>query len=159
MSWTKRDIVNQAFEEIGFANYNFDLNPEQLESALRKLDAMMATWNIKGLRLGYPLSSSPDLSSLDTDSALPDWAIEATYINLGIRIAPGLGKTVTREAKKDAKNSYNTLLMMNAKPSPMQITGLPSGAGSKSWRSNNSPFLDQPSAPLLGGDDGEIEFY
>lgn len=159
MSWTKREIVNQAFEEIGFANYNFDLEPEQLQSALRKLDSMMATWNIRGLRLGYPLSSSPDLSSLDTDSALPDWAIEAVYKSLSIRIAPSIGKVLSRENKADAKSAYNTLLMLNAKPSPMQITRLPRGAGSKSWGSNRSPFLDGPTAPLLGGDDGEIEFY
>lgn len=52
MAYTKRDIVAMAFEEIGLAGYVFDLQPQQLEGALRRLDSMMATWNGKGLRLG-----------------------------------------------------------------------------------------------------------
>ena len=40
MGWTKRQFVTQAFEEIGLASYVFDLTPEQLQSALRRLDAM-----------------------------------------------------------------------------------------------------------------------
>lgn len=158
MAWTKRQIVNQAFEEIGFANYNFDLDPEQLQSGLRKLDSMMATWNIRGVRIGYPLASTPSGSDLDQDSFLPDWAIEATYKNLSIRIAPSLGKVLSRETKADAKNAYNTLLMMNTKPKEMQIANLPRGAGSKSWRTSDRPFLDKPTDPLLGGGDGVIDF-
>lgn len=158
MSWTKREIVNQAFEEIGYAEYQFDLDSEQLQSGLRKLDAMMATWNIRGIRIGYPLSDSPSFSDIDTDSNLPDYAIETVYTNLAVRLAPTLGKNVSRDTKKDAKNGYNTLLMLNTKPTPMQITGLPRGAGNKPWRVADRPFLDKPVAQLLGGDDGEIDF-
>ena len=75
MAYTKRDIVEQAFEEIGLASYVFDLQPQQLESALRRLDAMMATWNAKGIRLGYPLPSSPADSDLDQEVGVPDNAI------------------------------------------------------------------------------------
>lgn len=159
MSWTKREIINQAFEEIGYASYNFDLDPEQLQSALRKLDSMMAQWNIRGIRFGYPLSSTPNVSSLDTDSELPDFAIEAVYQNLAIRIAPSKGKMLPRELKSDAKNAYNTLIMLSAKPVEMQITGLPRGAGNKPWRVSDRPFLDKPTTPLLGGDDSQIDLY
>ena len=158
MSWTKREIVNQAFEEIGFANYNFDLDPEQLQSALRKLDAMMAQWNIRGIRIPYPLSSSPDGSSLDQDTEVPDWAVEPMYINLSIRIAPSLGKVLSREAKADAKLSYNTLLRINAGPPEMQITNLPRGAGSKYWRIRRSPLLPRAQDVIEGGSDGAIDF-
>ena len=48
MGWTKRQFVAQAFEEIGLASYVFDLTPEQLQSALRRLDTMMAAWNALG---------------------------------------------------------------------------------------------------------------
>ena len=40
MGWTKRQFVTQAFEEIGLAAYVFDLQPQQLDSALRKLNAV-----------------------------------------------------------------------------------------------------------------------
>ena len=59
MGWTKREYIEQAFEEIGLASYVFDLTPEQLQSALRKLDAMLAEWNAKGLRLGLSTAQFP----------------------------------------------------------------------------------------------------
>jgi hypothetical protein len=42
MGYKKRQFISAAFEEIGLASYVFDLQPEQLESALRRLDAMIA---------------------------------------------------------------------------------------------------------------------
>ena len=88
MGWTRRQFVEQAFEEIGYASYVYDLEPEQLESAGRRLDAMVASWNGKGIRLGYPLPSSPELASLDTETEVPDYANEAIYTNLAVKLAP-----------------------------------------------------------------------
>ena len=59
MAYTKRQFVEAALTEIGLASYVFDLQPEQLEYARRRLDAMMADLNGKGLRLSYPIPSSP----------------------------------------------------------------------------------------------------
>ena len=87
MGWTKRQFVEQAFEEIGLATYTFDLSPEQMQSALRRLDAMVATWNGAGIRIGYPLPSSPQDSDLDTETNVPDMSNEAIYTNLAIKIA------------------------------------------------------------------------
>ena len=47
MGYTKRQFVTAALEEIGLASYVFDLQPEQLQSALRRLDAMISEWNGK----------------------------------------------------------------------------------------------------------------
>ena len=65
MGYSKRQFVAAAFEEIGLASYVFDLQTEQLQSAMRRIDAMMADWNGKGIRLGYPLPGSPQDSDLD----------------------------------------------------------------------------------------------
>jgi len=75
VSWTKREIVTNAFEEVGLASYAFDLQPEQLQAGLRRLDNMMATWNSRGLRIGYPLTNSPAGSDLDDDANVMDEAI------------------------------------------------------------------------------------
>jgi len=64
MSWTKRQFITQAFEEIGLAAYVFDLTAEQLDSALRRMDSMVAGWNANGVRIGYPLPGSPEDSDL-----------------------------------------------------------------------------------------------
>ncbi len=159
MGWTKRQFVTQAFEEVGLAAYVFDLTPAQLQSALNRLDSMMASWNAKGIRLGYPIASNPQNSDLDEETNVPDSANEAIYLNLGIRIAPGFGKTVAPETKAAAKMAYDVLLSRAAVPPEQQFPGtMPSGAGNKPWRVYNDPFFHRPVDPLLAGEDGPIEF-
>lgn len=158
MAWTKRQFVTQAFEEIGLAAYVFDLTPEQLQSALLRLDAMMAGWNALGIRLGYPIPSNPDDSTLDEDSGVPDSANEAIYTNLGIKLAPSFGKTPSTETKTAAKAGYDLLLAKAAMPAEQQLLGsMPAGAGSKQWGPDRT-FLAPPSDPLAAGPDGAIEF-
>lgn len=158
MSWTKRQFVEQAYEEIGLAGYVFDLSPEQLQAALRRLDAMLATWNGKGIRIGYPIPSSPENSDLDDETSVPDSANEAIYTNLAIRIAPAVGKTVSQDTKAAAKAAYDVLMMRAAIPPEMQLPRtMPSGAGNKPWRYDDE-YIRPPVDPLLAGDDSIIEF-
>ena len=158
MGYTKRQFITGAFEEIGLADYVFDLSPEQLESALRRLDAMMMEWNAKGIRLGYPSPSSPQDSDLDTETNTPDSAWEAVITNLAVRIAPGYGKTVSPDTKMVAKEAYNTLLQRATFPLEQQLPStMPSGAGNKPWWYDN-PFLQQPVNPVDSGPDGPIEW-
>jgi len=158
MGWTKRQFVEQAFEEIGLAAYTFDLSPAQLESAMRRMDTMMATWNAKGIRLGYPIPSSPENSDLDQETNVPDSANEAIYLNLGIRLAPGYGKVVSVDTKVSARSAYEAILSKAAMPVEQQLPStLPAGAGNKPWRYDN-PYMQDPIDPVLAGEDGEIEF-
>jgi hypothetical protein len=159
MGWTKRQFVVQAFEEVGYASYAYDLQPEQLQAGLRRLESMMATWNGRGIRLGYPLSANPDGMELDTETSVPDASNEAIYTNLAIRVAPIIGKTISIETKQAARSAYMQLLSRFTKPNEMQLPGtLPSGAGNKPWRTD-TPFLPVPDDPIETGDDGELNFY
>lgn len=158
MGYSKRQLVTQALEEIGIASYTFDIEPEQLQSALYKLDAMMATWNARGIRLGYPIPSSPEDSSLDDDSNIPDAANESVFLNLAIRLAPSYGKIVLQETKKSAFSSYRNLLARAVKPSEMQLQSIPSGAGNKTWRYGHGEFFGGPTETLDAGDDSELIF-
>ena len=160
MGWTKRQFIEQAFDEIGLASYAFDLTPEQMQSALRRLDTMIAAWNALGIRLGYPLPSSPQDSDLDEQTNVPDRSNEAIYTNLAIKLAPSYGKQVMPDTKATAKESYNTLLSIAAMPNQQQMPGtMPAGAGNKAWRDYDSPFLRRPVDPILAGGDGPLEFY
>lgn len=153
MGWTKGQFVEQALVEIGLAPYFFDLQHEQLNSVLYRLDAMMADWNGKGIRLGYPLNSSPQNSTLDTQTDVPDSANQAIITNLAVNIAPIFGKVVALETKKSARDGYKTLLSIAAMPEQMQyIDSLPLGAGNKPY-SINQPFVNTPINDLtVGGD-------
>lgn len=157
MGYTKREFITAAFEEVGLASYIFDLQPEQVQSALRKLDAMMATWNAKGIRLGYPLVSSPDDSDLDDDSNVPDSANEAVIFNLGIRLAPSFGKSVAIETRINAKLAYDALLSIACFPVEMQLpSGMPAGAGNRIF--TDSKFLYGPDDAVQVGNDSLLDF-
>lgn len=158
MGYSKRQFVEQAYTELGVASYAFDLTPEDFESAMRRLDSMMAEWNAKGIRLGYPIPGSPQDSDLDEPSQVPDSANEAIITNLAIRIAPQIGKTVSNETKVTAKGAYNTVLARACFPPEMQFPGtMPAGAGNKPRRTSGV-FLPKPVDPLEAGPDSAITF-
>lgn len=159
MGWSKRQYVEQAFTEIGLAGYIFDITPEELNTALRQLDSMMAAWNAKGIRLGWPMPSSPQNSDLDDPTEITDAASEAIYCGLAVRIAPTFGKAVGGQTQFLAKQAYDQLLSLASVPPEKQLPrSMPAGAGNKPWRNNNGPFIFPPADPLLAGPDSEIEF-
>lgn len=148
MSYTKRQFVNDAFTMIGLAHYTYDLQSEQLQTGLRALDAMMGMWNNKTIRLGYPISSSPENSDLDQETEVPDAANEAIIYNLACRIAPAYGKQLMPETKSHARYAYEALLAEAAKPEEMQYQQtLPRGAGNKPWRWDRH-YYPQPQGPI-----------
>lgn len=158
MGYSKRQFVTAAFEEIGLASYVFDLQPQDLETALRRLDAMIAEWNAKGIRLGYPIPGSPQFSDIDAQSEVPDSANEAIICNLAMRLAPGFGKTLNALTASTAKMGYNTLLSRATMPMEQQFPRtLPAGAGQKPWRWDD-PFMQPPIDPVLAGPDGPIQY-
>ena len=159
MGWSKRQYLEQAFVEIGLAGYLFDITPDEFNYALRQLDSMMAAWNAKGIRLGWPMPSSPQNSDLDDATEITDAANEAIYCGLAVRIAPTFGKNLTQSTAFLAKQAYDQLLSIAAQPMERQFPHtMPAGAGNKPWRTYDSPFLRPPQDPLLTGPDGPIEF-
>lgn len=158
MGYTKRQFVEDIHAEIGLASYVFDMPAEQLQRTMRRLNAMMAEWNAKGIRLGYPIPSSPEGGDLDDETEVPDSAWEAIITNGAIRVAPSFGKQVMAETKATAKRAYNTLLSRAAMPPEMQFPNtLPAGAGNKPWVYDD-PFVTGPVDPLQSGPDGDLEF-
>lgn len=157
MSWTKRMLLVGALEEIGIQGHEFDVSPEEDQTALRRLDTMMAMWEGRGVRVGYRFPTSPEGSELDDDSGIPDSAVEPVCLNLGIRLAPGYGKTVSPDTKVNAKQGYDALLWAAAQPIQQQFPQtLPRGAGNKPWTTDNWRFYPQPDCDPLritqGGD-------
>lgn len=156
MGYTRRQFIEAAYGEIGFASYVYDMEPEQLEAARRRLDAMMAEWNAKGIRLGYPLPGDPDAGDLDTQTNVPDAAYEGVICGLAVRLAPSVGKTPSPDTKSRAKAGYNLMLSKAAMPARTQLPAtMPRGAGAKSV---DDPFLTPPIDRLAAGNDSLLEF-
>lgn len=149
---TKRQIIEDAYSAVGLASYAFDLTAEEIVAAQRALDAMMAQWNIRGLRVGYAMGGVAD-----DESGLPDWTIEAVSTNLGIRLAGRIGKAVMPETKQAAREAYSTVLALCVKPIPALSREVPAGGGNRPWHRTGQPFIEQQSAPLMAGDDSELD--
>ena len=130
MSWTKRDLVIQAFSEIGLSAGEYDLQPSELNDARIKLDAMVAAWNIAGL--GYSASDKPNNSDLDDYSGLPDHANEAAYLGLAVKLAPSYGKAVPHDVRAGFIRSLATLRNKYFEmPKRTVRDGYPAGAGNR----------------------------
>lgn len=131
MGWTKRDIIKQAFREIGVTDYLFDLETDDIRAALRELDTMVAEWDISNLT--YPQPTSPGDSDIDADSTLASYAIPAAYAGLAVRLAPDYGKQVSAETKAMARDGL-TKVRQKTSTWPVRLADghyLPSGAGHK----------------------------
>lgn len=145
MAWTKSQLVKQAFTEIGLASYNFDIQPEMMQSAITSMDSMIANW---GLALRYPMSGNPDNSDPNQDSNLPIYANEAVYANLAINLCPSYGKQPTRELIIKAAKALATLQMKVATiPQREFDKTLPYGQGNKPYI-GVAPTFFQPTDPL-----------
>lgn len=130
---TKRELIQAALNEIGIADYEFDITPEELSSGVRRLDMMLSTWAHKGLRIPYNFGGG-----IEDDSGIPATAQEAVTLNLATRLGPSYGKQAPVEVMGLAKSAYSALLSESAYPIEIQI-GVPKGAGHK--RVDETPFF------------------
>lgn len=153
MSYSKGELAQSALEELGVSGYDFDTSPDQLQTAIGRMDMMLAEWNIKGIRLGYPISKEENSEPGD-DSNIPDWAWEAVITNLAIRLAPSYGKTVSLDTRAVAKNSFTTLCSNFSMPREMQFNSMPRGAG---YKGTNNRFMSNPSDPYLDSVDDDVD--
>jgi hypothetical protein len=123
---TKRQIIEAAFGELALAGYAFDITPEEQQAALLRLDLMMADWENRGIRLGYNFAGQ----DMDASSGIPDHAGEAVLLHLAIRLASGVGKLLTSDQRRSARESFAPLLRGAAMPQTQQLpAGMPLGAG------------------------------
>lgn len=156
--FTKRQLVLLAFEELGLASYVFDMEPEQLQSAVVRMDLLVGSWEADGVTIGYPASSSPATADLNTEVTISDVAAQAIYKNLALSLAPTLGKKVSPETKVSARTAYRNLLKNNSTPINRQLPEtLPRGAGNRT--NTRQPFFPKPNTdPLQVDSGGNLDF-
>ena len=163
MSLTKRKIILMSYDELALAGFVYDLSPDELESARRKLDAMVAMIIGSGISLPYLLPATQDGSDLDQPSLLPDWATQAIYLMLAKRISPSFGKTMSDETKSDLIDSYAAMVKQAVGRPPHRHfpSTLPLGAGNRrSWYGGvyGRNFFPIPESPFDERFNTEIDF-
>ena len=153
MSITKRDIINSAFGELGLGSYNYDMQPEDYETALIRLDGLMSEWASFGLQTGYPATTQPDAGSLDDAIGLIMPLREGVIAALAIRLAPGYGKTPSPDTKTAASKGWNVAqrLAFQTPEKYINTTAVPAGAGYKR-RYQPHNLSDEGPAEILPGE-------
>jgi hypothetical protein len=163
MPYSKKQFVQAALEEIGLAAHIFDASPEEIESGVRRLDAMIGEWNARGISLGYPMPDNPEDTQIEQKTAVPDSANEAIITGLAVRLGPSYGKTLARETKVRAKNGFDALVMLSGVTSPLEKqlpSTMPVGAGHKVYQSGSgNPFFQKPLDPVDANSSGELDYY
>lgn len=131
MSWTKKQLLDAAFNEIGLINYTYDLEPEDIQSAIVTMDSMVAEWN---MALSYNLSDNPSASNVNQASGLPIYAPSAVYLNLAIALCPRYGKIASRELVVNAARALSAVKTKTATiPTRKFDKTLPVGQGNKPY--------------------------
>ena len=139
---TKREIIDEAFEELGLGG-QFNVTPQEQQRALRRLESMVAQWQAKGMVATYVLPVPPAESALDDEAGLTRAETLALQLNLAIALAPSFGKMLPIETKTAAKAAYEDLLRVAVSPPQQALrAGLPLGAGNKTWRGYVNFTLD-----------------
>lgn len=144
--WTKQQLIDEALAELAIQGFVFDLTAEERLTGLRRLDAMMAEWEARGVRVGYAFGSV-----LTADSGVPDYAVQPILTNLACRLAAGYGKVLEPETKRQAREGFGLLLRAAAQPGQQQLPStLPRGAGNRLYSEIGRPFFPEPDRSPLG---------
>ena len=101
----KLDIINMAFDELGLSGYIYDLEPEQLELANKKISAMIASWSLGSVRTQWRFNTP-----YTDDADIANNIVEAVYLNAAVRLAPSLGKVATQDTKLAAKKALEAII-------------------------------------------------
>jgi len=158
MAYTKQDLVLAALTEIGIASSSFQIQPDELVSAVNRLDAMMAEWDASGIHLGYPLAT-PTTTDPDSDTGVYPYAVEAITLNLAVRLAPAYGRDLMPDTKASAKSAKATVIMRMTAPPNMQLpTTLPRGQGTKPWLDTGNPFVAAEDDTITVAREGDLTF-
>jgi hypothetical protein len=130
MGWTKRQILNDAFSEIGMAGYVFDLEPDDLQTALNRLDSLMSQWESDNIYTGYAVTDDPASISIDGDSGILSQYVLPVIHNLAVQIAPSYGKQPMPQTMAAARKGYAVALRTKTVPmKSANITVTPAGSG------------------------------
>ena len=101
---TMRQVVSDAFEEIGVKTAEIALTSDELQSGIRRCNDMLTEWADTGITPGYiEVLNGDDTLNVDRN------AIGAIKYNLAIRCAPSYQKQITQSLAMMASSTLQAL--------------------------------------------------
>jgi hypothetical protein len=131
-SITKGTIVIRALGKLGIANYVFDTEAEEDNSALRQLDSMAARWQGKLEPFGYVQPDSNGQSLPSDTAGIEEQDVDAFISNLAVTLAPDYGKQPSGLLLKQAADTRSEIFIRYARRPEYRLRG-PTGAGNDRW--------------------------
>lgn len=138
---SKRQLVEAMFNEVALNGWELDITPEEKDTALKRIDALM--WELlgRGIMLGYNFPDDMGQGNLADPLGCPNQAFNALAILGGRRIAPSMGKKISQESREALNDAMKALrsVALNYVPHVRMPTGTPLGSGFKPW-TTHYPF-------------------
>lgn len=114
---SKRALVEGAYEYCGLNGFEYAKTPEEMVAGLRHLNAMLAEWFDDGIDLGYDQPTYGN-GLLEELSGVPASATAVISQMLAQRLCPGLGGTLSDDAKAALGLSFQRLMARTAATPP-----------------------------------------
>lgn len=148
MAKTKGDLVLKALRKAGlYSNSTLtDSDPQAVEDAINDLEDMMASWQVKGIELGYLFADSAnDVMPLpDDDSGIPAWAYDGVSLKLAVQVCMDNVIQPSDTLLSSADNAYQTICIALTTIPPLERRNdMPRGSGNKSAFTWNRFYIEQ----------------
>lgn len=135
---TKRSLVEGAYEFCGLNGFEYERTPEELTAGLLALNDMMAEWLADGIDLGFDFPTYAN-GLLEEPSGIPTSAARVAKQMLAQVLCPGLGATLSDDAKASLAKSYQALRSRTAaSPPSMTPTAILPSSGVRHRRFTNT---------------------
>jgi hypothetical protein len=139
---TKGELVNAAYEEIGLAGYVFDLQPEEIQTGVRRLERYMLMLDGRGIRISYNAAASASSATANDPLGIPQWTEDCIIPLFALRLAPTIGKQVHPDTRMAARRGLNALLVGTYNIPSMQMPRhMPIGSGNRRNTKNQQFFV------------------
>lgn len=117
---TKAALVEGGYDFCGLNGSEYERTPEEMVAGLRRLNALMASLLKKGIDLSFDFPTYAE-GLLEEPSGIPDDAVEPVCALLAQRLAPGLGATLSPEAKAILATAVQDLYANYAATPPSMV--------------------------------------
>jgi hypothetical protein len=133
MKNTKVDLINEAYSKLRISGLTVLPSPEDLETALTRLENMMSELEVGGIQLEYNFEDDPDPNSVTN---IPRFSFDGISSALAIRLIPDFNKVPSIQLLASAEASMSVISGKVAKDRLRQVQyprRMPIGSGNRTW--------------------------